>query len=114
MTAEAPAASLWDLDALAAPPAARTIEPAEAAGACEPSDSRGGRIEGLAFAAEPYGGRPTEVFAYLGLPAGRGPFPAMVCLHAGGGRAFREWVARWTRRGFAAIAPDLDGRGAGV
>ncbi len=110
MRAEAPAARLWDLDALAAPPAARTIEAPEAATA---ADTGGGRIEGIVFAAEPYRGRTSEVFAYLGIPAGRGPFPAMVCLHAGGGRAFREWVARWTGRGYAAIAPDLDARGPG-
>ncbi len=91
---------LWDLAALAAPPPCRTIE--RAAGA-----------EGVLFAAEPYRGRATEVFAYLAAPPGRGPFPAMVCLHAGGGRACSAWVEAWTARGYAAIAPDLDARGPG-
>jgi dienelactone hydrolase len=91
---------LWDLEALAAPPPCRTIE-------------RGAGAEGVLFASEPYRGHPTAVFAYAGAPSGRGPFPAMVCLHAGGGRACSEWVERWTSRGYAAMAPDLDARGPG-
>ncbi len=61
---------------------------------------------------EPYQGHPTEVFAYLGLPDSKGEkVPGMVCVHGGGGKAYREWVKIWMDRGYAAIAMDLAGRG---
>ena len=57
-------------------------------------------------------GKPTRVFAYYAVPqAGQAPFPAMVLVHGGGGKAFREWAALWADRGYAAIAMDLSGRG---
>ncbi len=60
----------------------------------------------------PLAGKPTRVFAYYAVPqAGHGPFPAMVLVHGGGGKAFREWAALWADRGYAAIAMDLSGRG---
>ena len=60
----------------------------------------------------PLAGKPTRVFAYYAVPReGRGPFPAMVLVHGGGGKAFREWAALWADRGYAAIAMDLSGRG---
>jgi dienelactone hydrolase len=44
------------------------------------------------------------------LDAGRkGPWPGVVLVHGGGGTAFREWVALWAKRGYAAIAMDLSG-----
>src|SRR5690606_33907498 len=43
--------------------------------------------------------------------AGEGPFPAMVLVHGGGGKAFPEWARLWADRGYAAIAMDLSGRG---
>ena len=39
-----------------------------------------------------YNGKPTRVFAYYGKPEGNGPFPAMVLVHGGGGKAFPDWV----------------------
>ncbi len=60
----------------------------------------------------PLAGKPTRVFAYYAVPRqGRGPFPAMVLVHGGGGKAFREWATLWADRGYAAIAMDLSGRG---
>ena len=48
-----------------------------------------------------------RVFAYLGRPAtGKGPFPAMVLVHGGGGKAFREWAEHWAKRGYVALAMD--------
>lgn len=68
-------------------------------------------IQSILFENEPYLGRPTEVFAYLGIPqAMNRPVPGMVCVHGGGGTAFRQWVDLWVRRGYAAIAMDLSGR----
>jgi cephalosporin-C deacetylase-like acetyl esterase len=74
------------------------------------------------YEGEPYRGRASRVFAYLGVPrtvppaapgepAGSG-VPGMVLVHGGGGTAFREWVAIWNARGYAAIAMDLAGCGA--
>lgn len=71
-----------------------------------------GAIQSILFENEPYQGKPTEVFAYLGVPKGQGKtVPGMVCLHGGGGTAFKEWVALWNQRGYAAIAIDFGGRG---
>jgi dienelactone hydrolase len=74
---------------------------------------RGGRI-GLAqeirYAGVPYEGRPTQVFAYIAKPAsGEGPFPAVVLMHGGAGKAYREWAELWARKGCIAIAMYLTG-----
>ena len=69
-------------------------------------------IQAILFKNETYLGRPTEVFAYLGIPPsleGQSS-PGMVCVHGGGGTAFKEWVEIWVDRGYAAIAMDLSGR----
>jgi dienelactone hydrolase len=61
---------------------------------------------------EPYQGHSTEVFAYFGVPdTGSEKVPGMVCVHGGGGKAYREWVKIWMDRGYAAISMDLGGRG---
>ncbi len=71
-----------------------------------------GPVRSLYYAGEPYGGRPTRVFAYYAVPATSGEkVPAMVLVHGGGGTAFREWVELWAARGYAAIAMDLAGNG---
>ena len=59
-------------------------------------------------------GRPTRVFAWVGVPRARGKsrqqgVPGMVLAHGGGGTAFAGWVAKWVRRGYAAIAIDTCG-----
>ena len=60
----------------------------------------------------PLAGKPTRAFAYYAVPRkGQGPYPAMVLVHGGGGKAFREWATLWAGRGYAAIAMDLSGRG---
>lgn len=40
----------------------------------------------------PVDGRPTGAFAYLGIPTGPAPVPAVVLVHGGGGVAFPQWV----------------------
>jgi dienelactone hydrolase len=74
--------------------------------------SRTGLVQEVYYQGEPYQGAATRVFAYLGRPAsGRGPFPAMVLVHGGGGKAFREWAEHWARRGYVALAMDTAGCG---
>lgn len=68
-------------------------------------------LQEVYFTGEPFAGRPTRVFAYYARPAGEGPFPAMVLLHGGGGKAFTQWATLWAKRGYAALAIDLAGHG---
>jgi len=59
-----------------------------------------------------YKGKPTWVFAYYAAPGGTPPaggWPAVVCAHGGGGTAYPDWVKEWSKRGYAAIAMDLEG-----
>jgi hypothetical protein len=75
--------------------------------------SKEGNIQSISFQNEPYLGKPTEVFAWLGIPESPAKrVPGMVLIHGGGGKAFRQWVEMWVRRGYAAIAMDLSGRDA--
>ncbi len=70
-----------------------------------------GPIQTVLFENERFQGKPTEVFAYMGRPQAEGHVVAgMVCVHGGGGKAFRQWVEKWVERGYAAIAMDLSGR----
>ncbi len=68
-------------------------------------------VQALYFEGEPYRGKTTKVFAWIGLPYLEEGMscPAMVLLHGGGGTAFDEWVRIWNRRGYAAIAFDQCG-----
>jgi dienelactone hydrolase len=57
-------------------------------------------------------GNPVKVFAYYSAPKGETPeggWPAVVCIHGGGGTAFADWVKIWNDHGFAAISMDLEG-----
>ena len=64
------------------------------------------------YESEPIQGKPTRIFAYYARPAqGNGPFPAMLLVHGGGGKAFREWAEHWAQRGYVALAMDLAGHG---
>ena len=94
----------WNLDALARPPKIFPAPGLEADG-----------VRALFYEGLPWKGRPTRVFAYVGLPP-LGPgakAPGMVLVHGGGGTAFPDWVRLWTARGYAAIAMDTCGCTAG-
>ncbi|HEY5480032.1 MAG TPA: alpha/beta fold hydrolase [Verrucomicrobiae bacterium] len=73
---------------------------------------RTGLVQEVYYQGEPYRGKATRVFAYLGRPAaGKGPFPALVLVHGGGGNAFRAWAEHWASRGYVALAMDTSGCG---
>ena len=74
-------------------------------------------VRSLYYKGEPYHGKPTRVFAYYASPATikskdtADTYPAVVLVHGGGGKAFKEWAQMWAERGYAAIAMDLGGYG---
>jgi len=70
-----------------------------------------GKAREVYYPGEPFKGKPTRVFAYYAKPAGEGPFPAMLLVHGGGGKAFRDWAEHWSARGYCALAMDLAGFG---
>jgi dienelactone hydrolase len=98
-TNAAPKENLWDLQSLAAPPEVFSAPQI-------PSSDE--RIRPLFFAGPSYRGKPTRVFAWIGVPkldAGA-KAPGIVLLHGAGGTAFESWVKLWVDRGYAAIALD--------
>ncbi len=73
-------------------------------------------VKSMTFIGEAFEGHPTRVFAYYATPGSvlgdkslDKDLPAIVCIHGGGGTAFREWTELWAKRGYAAIAMDLAG-----
>ncbi len=94
------AGNLWNLeDYLASPPKTewgQTLSPL---------------VRELYYEGEPFEGKPTRVFAYYGRPEGEGPFPAVLLLHGGGGKAFSDWAELWAKKGYVALAMDLAGNG---
>jgi dienelactone hydrolase len=89
---------LWDTAKLAAPPAATWGQPH-------------GLVQEVYYDGEPLDGKPTRIFAYYAKPDSAGPFPGVVLVHGGGGKAFSAWAEHWAKRGYAAIAMDLSGNG---
>lgn len=100
--ATTPAGTLWDVPRiLAVPPAAET-GPAE------------GLVSPVWYAGEPWQGKPTRIFAWLGIPeTGTTPekLPAVLLVHGGGGKAFKDWARHWAKRGYVALAMDTAGQG---
>lgn len=70
-----------------------------------------GLVQEVFYTGEPFHGKPTRVFAYYGQPEGKGPFPAVLLVHGGGGKAFADWADHWAKRGYVALAMDLAGHG---
>ncbi len=100
---ELPAGMPWNLDKLSVAPKFNWLEKAE-------------KVRELEYEGEPFNGKPTHVFAYYADPATitndpnvKGPWPAVVLVHGGGGTAYAQWADLWANRGYAAIAMDLAG-----
>lgn len=77
-----------------------------------------GNVEALLFKSIDYKGKTTEVFAWYANPemlsgkiSSSKKYPAIVLVHGGGGKAYKEWVELWAAKGYAAIAIDLSGNG---
>jgi len=76
-------------------------------------------VKELIYEGAGYGNLPkTEVFAYYATPGTINHntsldknLPAIVFVHGGGGKAFREFAYLWAQRGYAVIAMDLAGNG---
>lgn len=63
--------------------------------------------KGILFNGMEYQGRPTQVFAYLGIPedaTAENPVPAIVLVHGGSGKADLSAVEHWVSKGYAAIS----------
>jgi cephalosporin-C deacetylase-like acetyl esterase len=94
----AAAQSSWDLDALSKAPKTVDAEGFQAGG-----------LKPIFYDGVAWKGKPTRVFAWLGVPPAQVKLPAMVLVHGGGGTAFADWAKLWNGRGYAAIAMDLCG-----
>jgi dienelactone hydrolase len=80
--------------------------------------SQKGGVHSMTYSGETYRGKPTRVFAYYASPktlgkGGDDKVPGIVLVHGGGGAAFANWAELWAKRGYAAIAMDLAGKGEG-
>ncbi|HHO75731.1 MAG TPA: hypothetical protein ENN05_04800, partial [Deltaproteobacteria bacterium] len=75
-------------------------------------------VHALIYQGLDYKGNLVDVFAYYSTPGvyfhkpeTDKDLPGIVLVHGGWGRADHQWVAMWAKRGYAAIAMDLDGKG---
>ncbi|HQU47044.1 MAG TPA: alpha/beta fold hydrolase [Pirellulales bacterium] len=108
--------SLVSLTYVPAVPAAEPTGPWKLAEMKQPPEATWGEtkegVQQVFYTSGPYEGQPTRVFAYYARPEkGDEPFPAMVLIHGGGGKAFAQWARLWADRGYAALAMDLAGHG---
>jgi dienelactone hydrolase len=95
-----PTGPMWNLSAFEQAPKTAPADPIRAEG-----------MKAIFFDGPAYQGKPTKVFAWIGLPKmepGK-KVPGIVLVHGGGGTAFEPWVRLWTGRGYAAIAFDTCG-----
>jgi dienelactone hydrolase len=73
---------------------------------------RSGLTQEVYYEGESFRGKPTRIFGYLARPeTGKGPFPAILLVHGGGGLAFPQWATIWAKRGYVALAMDTAGQG---
>ncbi len=96
-----PEGPMWDLESLSRTPRTWPSEAYHEEG-----------VDAIFYEGRPFRGRPTRVFAYIGVPEVEPgeKVPAMVLIHGGGGTAEAEWVRIWNARGYAAISMDTCGQ----
>jgi dienelactone hydrolase len=101
---EDPTGPMWDMNRFGPAPG---YEPATGYEWAETAEG----VQPIFFDGPPYHGRPTRVFAWLGVPKSPdgGKLPGMVLVPGGGGTAFAHWVKMWNDRGYAAISMDTCG-----
>ena len=69
------------------------------------------KLMAIYYQALDWQGKPTKVFAWLGMPDEYNEdVPAVVLVHGGGGTAFKNWVQEWNARGYAAISIAVEGQ----
>ncbi|MDG2389812.1 MAG: acetylxylan esterase [Planctomycetaceae bacterium] len=74
--------------------------------------NRGNTLKDIFYDGIEYEGKPTRVYAWLGVPNSNPgeKVPGVVLVHGGGGTAFKEWVELWNAQGFAAISIAVEGQ----
>lgn len=94
------ARTMWDMKELSKAPQTHPAEGFQAEG-----------LRAVFFDGPLYHGKPTRVFAWIGIPksATGKKVPGIVLVHGGGGSAYTNWVKLWNDRGYAAIALDTCG-----
>lgn len=98
---EAMRAAIEDLARLTNPPASQIA----------PGSSPADNPRAIFFDGPRWRGKPTKVFAWLGMPGHpAGKVPGIVLVHGGGGTAFKDWVSLWNARGYAAISIAVEGQ----
>lgn len=102
-SAQLPSDVPWDVKALEKAPAFEWLDQKE-------------KLHSLTYEAEPYQGHKTKVFAYYATPYTLGidkepgkKYPGVIVAHGGMGGAYGGWVEALAKRGYAAIAPCLNG-----
>ena len=98
--------TLWDTNRLLAEPPETTVGSVIDREQCA--------IHEIWYVSEPFQGKSTRIFAYLGIPKTPMPperFPGILLVHGGGGTAFDKWAEHWASRGYVALAMDLGGVG---
>ena len=125
-TAALPAADTatgpWNMAALRRPPQATwgtvvysPVGP-DGKGTAQPPQAKPGEtvasVQQVYYDGEPWHGKSTRIFAYYARPMeAKGPLPAILLVHGGGGRAFPQWAEYWAKRGYATLAMDTCGYG---
>lgn len=97
--------TMWNLKELSKVPKFRAVKTKNAL--LQASDG----LEPIFYNGEPYEGKPTEIFAWVGVPKNKlgEKVPGIVLVHGGGGTAFKYWAKLWLDRGYAVIAMDACG-----
>lgn len=78
-----------------------------------PTTVEAGDLKAIYFDGLNYKGKKTRIFAWVGIPqttTKSAKIPGIVLVHGGGGSAFKEWVQRWNKQGFAAISIAVEGQ----